>query len=501
MFKQRNKLFVKRVPPQAKDKIKNNVQWKPVSYDFYSLDSIKPVSVQIPIINEPKDPLLKCLCFFKLVLKTFITIICIFFWFYQISYLANEYFKYEVIESRSHAYPTFLSPPDFSFCLNLIGSLNATEMFIRRPDVKAAVLKVCSTRSNCSLSDQQAVLEDLTYGPKIVYSRMTTQELFQLLPGISSIMASCSFLSANLSSVQCDESYFRTYMYSQKICYEFVWYSSKSPNKTTPVFPANLINLPGYTNIRLLAIQFNLTRFSSDALFDIMIHPPFDLPWHPDKSTKESIIPNHQFIYQSLSYKKTVTQSLPDPYQSNCTDYSELPWRSIQECILNCSLDKFIEISDYYPRYYPIVKFDDHYLSFDYNKRESYQPLIQQLSEKCLDWCGYTECFSEAYDIISLNSGRHVSPGMKMYNLQIFPSSQPTKLLRTTAVHSAEYFIANIGGSIGVWFGYSLYCLGKRVYNFIPRIYQRMKLKFILKRNEIIEFKPTITKFKRPNKN
>ena len=196
--------------------------------------------------------------------------------------------------------------------------------------------------------------------------------------------------------------------------------------------------------------------------------------------------PSIEFI-DYIRYTKTITSSLPYPFETNCFDYGNEDYVSEEGCIAKCKLKKWQdEFSDNWPGIYLTSNLTDNYMIDRTGEYLSHEwALDKKIGIECQNECqSNINCYKEDFDL-----------KLRQYNiysetlcLNILPPRLPDLVVQHMPKVSFEEFVSFIGSLIGLYFGFSIIMLSDVcsvavkyvVHNISNNQYFRAKL-FLLK--------------------
>ncbi|XP_074596824.1 uncharacterized protein LOC141851916 [Brevipalpus obovatus] len=392
----------------------------------------------------------------------------------QIYSLTIDYLRYDVMESVSQQIQLFIEPPNFSLCFRILSIIDSEAIIDAHPNIRYYVEKFSRERG---LGDwnRTSILNGNSIGPEIIYHHLTVAQIYQYVPPFNRSLEGCQYLNSTLHMSKCDGTFFREYFFNRAFCYEFTWFPHEKNLERAYRFPFDGIKVPGFQNARFLALYLNVTHLPFLTGISVSAHPPGQISWDPEAHTFEIGIEDYEMKASGITYHKTTRQSLPHPYRSNCSDYSGSKFRSRQDCLQKCSVDRFIKRFGYYPRYAVVRHFDHYRLLYHSSVREKYQSFILELSKRCNHFCGNEECISQEYRLTQMYNPKQKNFLGKTVIIHIYPPTQPDSLVQTVPRLTFQYYFASVGGTIGLWLGMSFYSLFTQMLHFAPLIWKKIK--------------------------
>lgn len=88
--------------------------------------------------------------------------------FDQIHELTADYLRHEVIESVSDHIEDFVEPPNFSFCFDLLSTINSTQLLKAHPHLSDEIDKIRKQEPQYNNWTESAIIHDYTQGESTV---------------------------------------------------------------------------------------------------------------------------------------------------------------------------------------------------------------------------------------------------------------------------------------------------------------------------------------------
>lgn len=411
-------------------------------------------------------------------------VVSIIFCTLQIQSLTIDYLRFDVIETVTQKAEPIIVPPNFSFCFRIMYLIDARKVVERYPHIRDRIKILTENISIVSSKDLSDVFNH-AFGAELVFSYLSTKDIFELSPSIADLLSGCRYLETSSKTSKCDETFFRKFLFNHCICFEFLWYSRPKSQKSLIQFAANDIKISGFQNARFLALYLNLTNFPKVAGMSVLAHASSAIPWNPMDHTFTLAVEDKESKVYGISYIKSIKQSLPYPYRSNCTDYTKLQFPSRQLCLEECLIKPFVATTKSYPRYAIVKKMDHYKIFYSYTARKKYQSLIEELNRECNLVCGPVECYSEEYRLFVVYSPRQVNFFGKQVTLHLYPPDKLASLIKTNPSFTFQYYFASVGGTIGLYFGWSFYSIFLMLIRTLPKFPEKIgKFKLFKRQNK-----------------
>ncbi len=84
--------------------------------------------------------------------------------FKQIRELTQDFLRHEVIESVSDHIEDFVEPPNFSFCFDLLSTINSTQLLERHPSIITEIEQIRREEPQYHNWSANAIIHDYTKG-------------------------------------------------------------------------------------------------------------------------------------------------------------------------------------------------------------------------------------------------------------------------------------------------------------------------------------------------
>lgn len=303
----------------------------------------------------------------------------------------------------------------------------------------------------------------------------TVMQARQLFPSFSDIVVNCSVVLPNGSITSClSVSKVNRYMNANMACHSLFEEQSTF-----------------LTDEELTYHQ----PLDTDFLFDVLLQSPINFSNHWGLSVRPHDSPLTIFrsteskiwieplvdslTAAALSVSRRI--ELPDPYMSRCFDYSQTPWKDLDNTLQRCWIEKFNQNAPTLWPKWALYDFNGHY-SIDLNKvhfahGSTSAALFPDINEYCFNKYLRAECVKETFFLRSVLFHKNTQPLRdNNYTLRVVdvPQTYDTITLQPRILFSS--LINDIGNIMSMWIGVAAYFSSIHLVDHIIRINQPIKV-------------------------
>lgn len=188
----------------------------------------------------------------------------------------------------------------------------------------------------------------------------------------------------------------------------------------------------------------------------------------------------------SVSYTEYESEFLPNPYPSNCRNYTKEGFGTRVNCITSCTANRTRSKLNYNSLLIPVnqnpivvdgMKSDSSYLGLrvlsDYELLNN-QTLFNEsrsISESCNNFCAQVDCDDVNIVPVLLSANRYP------FNLYTFHMSyEPDVTTRTIEKMGITSYLSDIASALGFWLGLSLLSLLEQTTSIMRKIFKKWRI-------------------------
>ena len=387
--------------------------------------------------------------------KIIIKIICLIFCFIQIKNISYLYFKYETTTEVKYENGLYFSLPSITLCFS--------KDFLLRDGFREKHSKKLSNKlffqeinENLTISEQmeviqspEAVLRDncFVYRPIVFDGNESTDDPYIPCHRISGYRMSLSrkFLCFTLfqqMSNQSEDRYLIDYDRNTRNDRTALMKLSRTPSDNYVILHAHS---------RSVKVQ---TLFDLDyGIADIMC----------------------ERIY--FSFRKSVIQLLPKPYETECVDHKQWSFDSRYDCLMRCKVRRYLETTGKFPFNFLSYELNS---SFKFDNEFSAQNDLRFGDEcrKSIECDPRPDCYREYYKITDFDRIKPWKSEQVMNNSLLinFPTRPATVTIHKPKIYLEE-FLCYIASIFSLWFGVSIVFLSNHCLKLIKKTMSKVNNK------------------------